>query len=100
MIVALCPAMVIYLQYRIGIHNGDDGCTTSVVLCSCNISMTSFSCVSVYLLQSNCDPRFFTTVIFYAGHLSLSTQLKLEVFDVLDRREGRVSSMPHPLFVM
>lgn len=42
-------------------------------------------------LQRNCDPRFFTTVVFYAGSVSMATRLKFEVFDVYDRRESRVS---------
>ena len=31
--------------------------------------------------QHNCDPQFFTTVVFYAGSVSLSTRIKFEVFD-------------------
>ena len=41
-------------------------------------------------LQHNCDPRFFTTVVFYMGSVSMATQLKFEVFDVYDRRESKV----------
>ena len=43
-------------------------------------------------LQHNCDPRFFTTVVFYMGSVSMATQLKFEVFDVYDRKESKVSS--------
>ena len=31
--------------------------------------------------QDNCDPQFYTTVVFYAGSVSLQTQVKFEVFD-------------------
>lgn len=41
-------------------------------------------------LQHNCDPRFFTTVVFYKGSVSMATQLKFEVFDVYDRRESQM----------
>jgi len=43
-----------------------------------------------FVLQHNCDPRFFTTVVFYTGSVSMATQLKFEVFDVYDRRESKV----------
>lgn len=42
------------------------------------------------LFQRNCDPRFFTTVVFYKGSVSMATQLKFEVFDVYDRRESQM----------
>lgn len=41
-------------------------------------------------LQHNCDPQFFTTVVFYMGSVSMGTKLKFEVFDVYDRRETKV----------
>ncbi len=44
-----------------------------------------------FLLQHNCDPRFFTTVVFYTGSVSMATQLKFQVFDVYDREESKVS---------
>lgn len=41
-------------------------------------------------LQHNCDPQFFTTVVFYTGSVSLQTLIKFEVFDVYDRPESKV----------
>ena len=60
-------------------------------LCSCNVVLIFSVCI-VEFLQHNCDPRFFTTVVFYMGSVSMATQLKFEVFDVYDRKESKVSS--------
>ena len=43
------------------------------------------------LPQHNCDPQFFTTVVFYSASVSLQTLIKFEVFDVYDRHESKVS---------
>ena len=40
--------------------------------------------------QSSCDPRFFTTVVFYKGSASMATNLKFEVFDVCDKVGSKV----------
>ena len=42
------------------------------------------------LPQHNCDPQFFTTVVFYSASVSLQTLIKFEVFDVYDRHESKV----------
>jgi inositol polyphosphate-4-phosphatase len=33
------------------------------------------------VVEHNCDPQFYTTVVFYAGSVSLHTRIKFEVFD-------------------
>ena len=43
-----------------------------------------------YFKKSNCDPRFFTTVVFYKGAASMETTLKFEVFDVCDKVDSKV----------
>lgn len=45
----------------------------------------------VLFAQHNCDPRFFTTVVFYVGSVSISTKLKFEVFDVYNRKEHKMN---------
>lgn len=42
------------------------------------------------VIEHNCDPRFFTTVVFYKGSVSMATHLKFEVFDVYDRKESKM----------
>ncbi len=46
---------------------------------------------SLIHLQHNCDPRFFTTVVFYVGSVFMATRLKFEVFDVFNRREHKMN---------
>ena len=46
--------------------------------------------------QNNCDPQFFTTVVFYAGSVSLQTNIKFEVFD---RHEAKVGVADISLWV-
>lgn len=46
---------------------------------------------STHFTQCNCDPRFFTTVVFYVGSVSMATNLKFEVFDVFNRKEHRMN---------
>lgn len=41
-------------------------------------------------LQHNCDPQFFTTVVFYTGSVSHQMLTKFEVFDVYNRHESKV----------
>lgn len=57
---------------------------------SSNYSLYSIFSYVILLPQHNCDPRFFTTVVFYKGSVSMATQLKFEVFDVYDRRESQM----------
>jgi hypothetical protein len=42
------------------------------------------------VIEHNCDPQFFTTVVFYSASVSLQTLIKFEVFDVYDRPESKV----------
>ncbi|XP_064405086.1 inositol polyphosphate-4-phosphatase type I A-like [Halichondria panicea] len=42
------------------------------------------------VVEHNCDPRFFTTVVFYMGSVAMATKLKFEIFDVYDRKETKV----------
>ncbi len=48
-------------------------------------------CVNFHFLQNNCDPRFFTTVVFYVGTVSMATNLKFEVFDMFNRKEQKMN---------
>ncbi|XP_065884810.1 inositol polyphosphate-4-phosphatase type I A-like [Dysidea avara] len=69
----------------------------SFVLTSCLTQPQAFwfRYAQTEIIQTNCDPRFFTTVILYNNHhLSLNTQLKLEVFDVHERNEGSLKMKP------
>ena len=45
------------------------------------------------VVESNCDPRFFTTVVFYKGTASMATNLKFEVFDVYDKVDSKMVPM-------
>lgn len=66
---------------------------TEVIEVHTTSSSYSFYSIFSYLIsfpQHNCDPRFFTTVVFYKGSVSMATQLKFEVFDVYDRRESQM----------
>jgi inositol polyphosphate-4-phosphatase len=42
------------------------------------------------VIEHNCDPQFFTTVVFYSASVSLQTLIKFEVFDVYDRPESKM----------
>ena len=52
---------------------------------------TYLVCICVLVTQHNCDPRFFTTVVFYVGSVSMATMLKFEVFDVFNRKEHQMN---------
>lgn len=43
------------------------------------------------VIENNCDPRFFTTVVFYVGTVSMATNLKFEVFDMFNRKEQKMN---------
>ena len=54
-----------------------------------NFPILLFSCCT----QHNCDPRFFTTVVFYVGSVCMTTCLKFEVFDVYNQKEHKMCAI-------
>lgn len=70
-----------------------DGVPSALIVTSCMTPPQDYwmRYAQTEVIEKNCDPRFFTTVVFYMGSVSMATNLKFEVFDMFNRKEQKMN---------